>query len=248
MTTARRPELGIYKGRDPCEIPTYTTVEAAHYLRVPEQTVRNWCFGRSWSTRGKPTAVKPVIQAADARRQMLSFVNLVELHVLDSIRRQHQVELPSVRKAVVFLRGAFKTEHPLADVQMETNGKDLFVERLGTLVNASREGQLAMREVLEKFLRRIDRDPSGLAIRLFPFTRSTRLPDEAASIEAPRIVAIEPTIAFGRPVIVGSRIPTVEVAERFKAGDSFELLAKEFGRELGEIQEAIRCELAFDAA
>jgi uncharacterized protein (DUF433 family) len=179
---------------------------------------------------------------------MLSFVNLVELHVLDSIRRQHQVELPSVRKAVVFLRGAFKTEHPLADVQMETNGKDLFVERLGTLVNASREGQLAMREVLEKFLRRIDRDPSGLAIRLFPFTRSTRLPDEAVSIEAPRIVAIEPTIAFGRPVIVGSRIPTVEVAERFKAGDSFEFLAKEFGRELGEIQEAIRCELAFDAA
>jgi hypothetical protein len=64
VTTARRPEFGIYKGRDPREIPTYTTVEAAHYLRVPEQTVRNWCFGRSWSTRGKPTVVKPVIQAA----------------------------------------------------------------------------------------------------------------------------------------------------------------------------------------
>jgi uncharacterized protein (DUF433 family) len=248
VTTAGRPELGIYKGRDPRDIPAYTTVEAAHYLRVPEQTVRNWCFGRSWSMRGKSVTVKPVIQAADVRQHMLSFVNLVELHVLDSIRRQHQIELASVRKAVAFLRREFKTEHPLADVQMETNGKDLFVERLGELVNASREGQLAMRDILEKFLRRIDRDPRGLAIRLFPFTRSARLRDESVSIDAPRIVAIEPTIAFGRPVIVGSRIPTVEVAERFKAGDSFELLAREYGRELGEIQEAIRCELAFDAA
>jgi uncharacterized protein (DUF433 family) len=248
VTTMRRLRPEIYRGRDPREIPTYTTVEAAHYLHVPEQTLRNWCFGRSWYSDGKSITVRAVIHAADPRQHMLSFVNLVELHVLDSIRRQHRVELASVRKAVAFLRREFKAEHPLADIQMETNGKDLFVDRLGKLVNVSREGQLAMRDVLDKFLRRIDRDPKGLAIRLFPFTRSARLPDESAATEAPRIVAIEPTIAFGRPVIAGSRIPTIEVAERFKAGDSFELLADEYQRPVSEIQEAIRCELAFDAA
>jgi uncharacterized protein (DUF433 family) len=65
---------------------------------------------------------------------------------------------------------------------------------------------------------------------------------------APRLVSIEPTIAFGRPVIAGSRIPTVEIAERFKAGDASELLAVEYGRPIAEIEEAIRCELALDAA
>jgi uncharacterized protein (DUF433 family) len=180
---------------------------------------------------------------------MLSFVNLVELHVLDSIRRQHQVELQSVRKAVSFLKREFKAVHPLADVQMDTNGKDLFVKELGRLVNVSREGQLAMKDVLEQFLQRIDRDPRGLAIRLFPFTRSARVRGESPFLsDAPRIVSIEPTVAFGRPVIAGSRIPTVEIAERFKAGDSFELLAREYGRPIAEIEEAIRCELAFDAA
>jgi Uncharacterized conserved protein len=242
-----RQELDIYRGRDPREVSTYSTIEAGHYLRIPEQTIRNWCFGRSWSRGGKPVHVRAVIQAADAGRRMLSFVNMVELHVLDSIRRQHQVELTNVRKAVTFLKREFGTQHPLADIQMETNGKDLFVEQLGRLINASREGQLAMKEVLEQSLRRIERDPKGLAIRLFPFTRNARLVQDA-TIDAPRIVSIEPTIAFGRPVIAGSRIPTVEIAERFKAGDSFELLAVEYGRPIAEIEEAIRCELALDAA
>jgi len=244
---ASRQELNIYRGRDPREVPTYTTVEAGHYLRIPEQTVRNWCFGSSWSKRGRPVHIRAVIQAADVSRRMLSFVNMVELHVLDSIRRQHKVELNNVRKAVAFLKREFGTQHPLADIQMNTNGKDLFVEQLGRLINASREGQLAMKEVLEQSLRRIERDPKGLAIRLFPFTRNAR-PGGDSGVDAPRIVLIEPTIAFGRPVIVGSRIPTVEIAERFKAGDSFELLAKEYGRPIAEIEEAIRCELALDAA
>jgi len=248
VTIAHRRELDIYRGRDPREIPAYTTVEAAHYLRVPEQTIRNWCFGRSWSRDGKAVHVRAVVQAADGPRRMLSFVNLVELHVLDSIRRQHQVELNNVRKSVAFLKREFDTQHPLADIQMETNGKDLFVEQLGRLINVSREGQLAMKEVLEQFLRRIERDPRGLAVRLFPFTRNARLREELLAADAPRIVSIEPTIAFGRPVIAGSRIPTVEIAERFKAGDSSELLASEYGRSIAEIEEAIRCELAFDAA
>ena len=53
-------------------------------------------------------------------------------------------------------------------------------------------------------------------------------------------------VAFGRPVLAGSRIPTVEVAERFKAGKPFEALAADYGRPVADIEEAIRCEL--DAA
>ena len=105
-----------------------------------------------------------------------------------------------------------------------------------------------MREVLDKFLQRIERDPNGIAVRLFPFTRTARIPSESGTTDAPRIVAIEPTVAFGRPVIAGSRIPTVEIFERFNAGDSFAVLADEYGRPIAEIEEAIRCETAFDAA
>jgi uncharacterized protein (DUF433 family) len=119
---------------------------------------------------------------------------------------------------------------------MDTDGKHLFVRKYGSLINASKQGQGAMEAVLEAHLRRIERDEQGLAVRLFPFTRKS-------TEDAPRIIAIDPLVAFGRPVIAGSRIPTSDVADRFKAGESPSDLAYDYGREQAEIEEAIRCEL-----
>jgi uncharacterized protein (DUF433 family) len=70
---------------------------------------------------------------------------------------------------------------------------------------------------------------------LYPFTRLTAL-------DAPRFIVIDPRMAFGRPVIAGSRIPTADVFERCKAGDSFDALVAEYGRATEEIQDAIRYE------
>jgi uncharacterized protein (DUF433 family) len=129
----------------------------------------------------------------------------------------------------------FNSSHPLVDQEMLTDGTDLFTRRLGSLVNLSQEGQLAIREMLDAHLQRIDRDARGLAIRLYPFTR-------AGVADGPRLVVIDPRLAFGRPVLAGSRIPTTDVFERFKAGDSLDTLVAEYGRPTEEIQEAIRYE------
>jgi uncharacterized protein (DUF433 family) len=111
-------------------------------------------------------------------------VNLIELHVLGAIRRQHRTKMP----------------------------------------------------MLDAYLKRIDRDARGLAVRLYPFTRPPTAED------APRFIVIDPRMAFGRPVIAGSRIPTTDVFERFKAGDLVDALVAEYGRSTEEIQEAIRYE------
>ena len=74
-------------------------------------------------------------------------------------------------------------------------------------------------------------------IRLYPFTRLA-----STTAEAPRLIVIDPRRAFGRPVIFGTRIPTGEVFERFKAGDSPDQLTQEYGRSPEEIFEAIRYE------
>ena len=95
-----------------------------------------------------------------------------------------------------------------------------------------------MEDILEAHLRRIERDHHGLAIRLYPFTRR--------GTESPRLVSIDPLVAYGRPVITGSRVTTADVSDRFKAGESPEVLSSDYGRTPEEIWEAIRCEL--DAA
>ena len=230
-----------YRGRSPRDIPAYNTVDAAHYLWIPENTIRAWAFGRPYPTRTHGRAwTSPLIEVADPRKHLLSFVNLLEIHVLDAIRRDHRVEMRKIRTAVEYLRKSFGTPHPLVDEAMETDGKNLFVDKYGSLINVSQHGQLAMKAMLETHLKRIERDNRGLAIRLYPFTRKRR---EPRSPDEPRIIAIDPTVAFGRPVIAGSGVPTVEIAERFKAGEAPSDLARDFGRREEEVLEAIRCEL-----
>ena len=225
----------------PRELGAYGLLEAAHYLNIPASTLRSWVVGRNYPTESGLKFFAPLIPLADPRDRLLSFVNLVEVHVLDAIRREHAVALPKVRQAVAYLRTRFPSKHPLADHRFETDGLDLFVRKYGQLINASRSGQLAMRQLLEAHLRRIERDPAGFPLRLYPFTRK-REPDE------PRVVVIDPYVSFGRPVLVGTGIPTTIIADRYKAGESIDELAHDYGRPRLEIEEAVRCELQLEAA
>ena len=227
----------FYQGRDPRDLPAYTIGEAAHYLRIPTPTLRSWVVGRNYPIKGGDRFFSPVISLPDRTKRLLSFTNLVEAHVLNAIRGQHNVGLPKVRKAVSFLERNFATKHPLADQRMETNGRDLFVRKFGQLINISQDGQLAMRELLDARLQRIDRDSAGLAIRLYPFTRKKETSE-------PRYVLIDPYVAFGRPVLTGTGIPTAVIADRYKAGESIDELANDYEQDRFRIEEAIRCELA----
>lgn len=223
------------------DLPAYTVREAAHYLTIPLATVRSWSAGRPYPTKRGKRFFKPVLVLPETRPPILSFTNLVEAHVLDAIRRQHQIPLDKIRLAMKYLQEQFGSEHPLADYRLETDGLDLFVREYGRLINITRSGQIAIKEFLEGYLKRIERNSVGEAVRLYPFTRKR-------TIDEPRLVVIDPSVSFGRPVLSGTGVPTSAIAERYKAGESVPQLAHDYGRSTEEIEEAIRCELQLEAA
>jgi len=225
---------------DPRELPAYGLAEAAHYLRIPVATLRSWVCGRFYPTEGGRRFFKPLIELPDPKLAALSFVNLVEAHVLDAIRRDHSIPLPKVRVALEYVGKHFGSKRPLAEQRFETDGAHLFVSRFGQLVAASQSGQLAMEQMLAAHLRRVEHDAGGLAVRLYPFTRK-RQPDE------PRLVVIDPYVCFGRPTMAGTGVATNIVAERYKAGESIDELAQDYGCERICVEEAVRCELALAA-
>ncbi len=222
--------------------PAYAVAEAAHYIRMPAETLRTWLKGRDYPAGGKLRRFRPLIHLDDPEGRCLSFINLVEAHVLAAIRRHHGVRLPKVRRALEYVGTRFHVQRPLVDQTFQTDGLDLFVERYGEMINASREGQQAMKEILSLYLRRVDRDVEGLPIQLYPFTRSSE--STQPPLDAPRVVVINPAVSYGRPVLAGTGIPVAAVYERYKAGDSHEELARDFQLKTSEVEEAIRCEAA----
>ena len=228
--------VNLHGGKDPRALPNYSIAEAAAYLRIPRSTLRSWLVGMD--------TFRPILDVALRAPPTLSFFNVVEAHVLNSIREHHR--LPEIRRALRYVQRDLEVDRPLIREKFQTDGVSLFVERLGKLLNVSQEGQVAMREVLAAHLRRLDFDAEGLAERLYPFTRSGA--HGGLELDDPRFVVFDPRIAFGRLVIAGTGIPTAVLAERFAAGDLSDELAADYGIERRVVEEAVRCETLRRAA
>lgn len=216
-------------------LPNYGIPEAAHYLKIPKSTVRAWVKGYPYKKVSEKGFFRPLIQIADPAGNLLSFSNLVEVHLLFAIRKIYKVEMQKVRKAIAYLENRYHSNHPLLEKEFETDGIDLFIKESAKLINISQEGQLAFRKLLELYLHRVERDAFGRVVKLYPFVT-------AVDPHEPRGIVIDPDISFGRPVLTGTGIATEIIAERYFKRESIEELAKDYGVELSLIEEGIRYE------
>ena len=206
------------------ETPIYGISEAAQYLRVPLTTLTYWVKGGS----------VPLIQLSSVDPPRLSFNNLLECHVLSSMRSIYDVRIPKVRRALAELTKYVQHRHPLIEQAFMTNHRDLFIDHLGEVIALTPGGQLQIRETVGHYLERVEQDPKGL-FKLYPFVMG-RSPKE------PKLILMNPSVGFGKPVIAGTGVSTAVVASRFNARESIEDLASEYSVKPQQIEEAIRWE------
>lgn len=222
---------------DPREQPAYSIAEAASYLDMPAATLRSWVLGRNYQTSSGSCFFHPLIDLADKRRRCLSFYNLIEALTLNSMRRtDHHISMPNIRKALGYVRRQIKERRPLLTERFLTDGVDLFLDKYGQLVAVSKDGQLAMRAVMMDSLKHVRRDNKGMPSKLYLFAAP-------AAKSASTSVVIDPRIAFGNPVLDGTGISTAILAQRYKAGDSIDELAGDFGLSRDAVEQAIRYEV-----
>lgn len=181
-----------------------------------------------------------LVPAAEERlsSRALSFNNVIEVFVLDELRRRHAFSLQHLRRVLRHLESAFPSvDHPLVKLDLRIANHQLFARHGRKLENLSLEGQLAMEDVLRTFLTRVENDASGTGIfRLYPFVTKQRAAD------APRTVMMDPRVSFGRPVLSASGVPTGVIADRFRAGESIGSISEDIDQTTEEVEEAIRFE------
>jgi uncharacterized protein (DUF433 family) len=212
--------------------PAYGLAEAARYVRLPAATLRTWVVGREYPKGEVKATFHPLIKPAHREPIQLSFYNLVEAHVLRALRTEHGVALAELRRAIAFAEQKLQIQRLLLSQELRTHAGQVFLDRYVELINLSASGQLAMRKMFEDHLARVEWDAWKFPVRLFPYVGA---PVRAAE----RPIAIDPQIAFGRPIVQRAGISTSAIADRIDAGESVDAIAEDYDLSREEVEQAV---------
>lgn len=218
--------------RDLRDQPAYGPAEAARYLRLPAATLRSWMLGRQYPKGNARATFQPLIEPALSQPLQVSFFNLIEAHVLRALRSEHGVEMAKLRAAIDFAQRKAQVPRLLLSPELRTHAGEVFLDRYVELINLSASGQLAMRRLFEDHLKRVEWDEWKFPVRLYPYVR-------AGSVTAERPIAIDPRVAFGRPVVHRAGVSTAAIAGRIDAGESITAVAEDYDLSPDEVEQAV---------
>jgi uncharacterized protein (DUF433 family) len=233
MATARRSATAD----DLRNQPAYTLAEAARYLKLPVATLRSWVVGRVYPRSEGKARFERLIAPASSPPPVLSFWNLIEAHVLRSLRTHHGVPIHDLRTALSFAERKLGIDRLLLRKELRTNAGKVFLDRYGELIDLSASGQLAMRHLLEEHLKRVEWDEWQFPVRLHPF-----LTFEANAADRP--ISIDPKIAFGRPVLTKAGVSTAAITDRIDANEDPADIAADYDLTVEDIEQAVLFERA----
>ena len=216
---------------DPLLAGFFSISEAARLVGVGQPLVRGWLNGYPGSGAG------PVVKRDFGGTRTVSFLDLMELRFI-AIFRAQKVPMPTLRKAAEQARRDWRVSHPLA-----LSGAKYVTDRRKIFARAAQENDDAttwdmatgQHEMWDTIVQTIEKgvvfDPSTYLARLWH-------PKQAFPT-----VVIDPRIAFGRPVIEGTRVPTAVLFRQWKAEGSKERVATWFGLSTDAVATAIEYEL-----
>jgi uncharacterized protein (DUF433 family) len=124
----------------------------------------------------------------------------------------------------------------LLSPELRAEAGRIFLDRYGELINLSASGQLAMRQVLNAHLKRVTWEDQFPA-RLHPFVM-------AEALDAAMPIAIDPRIAFGRPIVASRSVSTEAIVGRIDAGESVADVAGDYDLSPAEVEQAVVYERA----
>lgn len=235
MNSADQTTDLIYGGVDPRDLPRYSYSEAARATGVPASTIAAWVRGQDYTLkRGGKGFFRPVIERPGEGR--LSFYNLIEVHVLRSLRTKHAVRLQHVREAAEIAEAEFNLPKLLLSEQLRFGAGDLFLEQYGRIVQLSRAEQMVLHTLLFSHLDRIEFGAGGLPRDFSPLERIT--------LTGRKLLLVSPVISFGRSIVRRVGITTRAIAERINLGESADDVREDYGLEPDELNEALAYESA----
>lgn len=233
VLTVWRPTLIAHPHKlDPLLCGFYSVRDTARLLNVTDRSVRGWLNGYAGSSEGS------VIDRDYKGTNTASFLDLMELRFIAHFRRQG-VTMHTIRVAAQRARAEWSMSHPLA-----LESRIYLTDRKNIIAKAAREtgdtraynlatGQHEMWDVIEATIEKgVTFDPdSHLALMWKPRADLSE-------------VVIDPRIAFGKPALQTSGIPTEALYRQWVAEGDKSKVANLFEISIDCVSVAIEYELA----
>jgi uncharacterized protein (DUF433 family) len=158
------------------------------------------------------------------------FVGIIEAYVLRALRSLG-LGMSKIGDAARDVRDMFDTEYGLATRRIATDGIDVFVHYLDS-DEIARVGdrQMPIRRVINDYLQYIAWDDDGFAKRL---TLKKYDPNIAR-------VVIDPQFGWGTPVVESARVTVDAIVGMWKAGESPDVVADEYGLTREQVEAIVR--------
>lgn len=210
----------------------YTAAEAAALIGTTPKKIRGWISGWSGSNAA------PVIEndlGWVGTKLAFSFANLMELRFI-AFFEEANVNLREIRAIMNEVRFELRRPRPFAtDIVFKTDGSRIVAEiahknGVADLYDL-RSKNFELGPLVYKSLKDgVVYNPKGDAQAWFP-----------RKYEAPNVI-VHPRLAFGRPVLRGSGIPTETIARSMRAEDDIETVAELFEISKARAAEAVHFE------
>jgi len=235
---------GVAMGASPRElvgVGLYTTAEVAHLLKVQPYKVRRWIEGYYLYDHGqlrrRASAVISAELAKDGGPRILTFVNLVELHLV-KLFRDANVGMRTIRQAAQVASQVFGTDHPFALKRFDTDGRQVFMtltnaETQSDIVEDATTAQRVFEHMIRPFFLKLDDEQDEIQ-RFWPLGKHRR-------------VVLDPRRALGQPIDVETGVPAFVLAMAAQAEGSADRAAVMYRVPIEAVRHAIEFERSLAA-
>ncbi len=214
----------------------YSVPDAARLSDVSTWRIRRWLKGYKFRTKKKHEHHSPPLWHGQLepidQSLALGFMDLIEIRFVDAFLKAG-VSWSMLRRAHERGVELFNNAHPFCTNRFVTDGREVFVELHketgeSTLVEIVRS-QHVFAQIIKQFLKDLEFSDGDVLLRWRPTTSK-------------RLVVLDPSRNFGRPIVVQHSVPTEVLARAAKACESIQEVSRWYEVPQDEIEDAVEFE------
>lgn len=202
----------------------YSVPDLSFILQLPTSRVRYW-MNEFWDNL-LSKKYKTNYSWGSGQDKATTFHTLIEFYVFYQLK-ELKISNSVIFKAHEDIAQRLNTNYPFATANILTDGKSIFhLLNDDTLINANKSQQIAFKDIIEMFCKKIQFSQDQLAEKFFPLGKE-------------RKIIVDPHHQFGQPTILSTNILAQTIYNLHKAGEPNELIKNLYGLSNDEISDAI---------